>query len=434
MTFLTHLITLVLGLPFGAVTIDALGFADDIVLIADCPCKLQSILDICSKWAKENGMSFNTSKCKVMPLNGANTQARFTMDGTVLDFVSTYKYLGVSLTSKYVTSLFKDHFQTILVKAKNRAAAIKGLGFSKNGFRVETLLRLYKLQVRPLLELCAQSLHYERYSKPSQPNVVGGFAKKFEHHQTQQLKTLINSPRSTSPSIVRLFCGTEPITCRLEFIKLRYFWRTLHGPTDSLSYKILKQRRENFFDSSRGFARDVFNICAKYNIMHIWNALPPPGRLNLRLNVLHYIKRIITSQNLRKDLEDGRARNCCFTKNFLINPFCYQKKYHIVHPFRQANCFSSANGRKRFIKALLHPGTYLDSCPLCGEHTNDICEHMLTKCTRIPDPREKLRRKLILYDYPQTHFPLTKTTIIEHSLTNRLWRKCFAEFLTEVDF
>ena len=116
-------------------------------------------------------------------------------------------------------------------------------------------------------------------------------------------------------------------------------------------------------------------------------------------------------------------------KTFL-STLCYQKKYHIVHPFRQANCFSSANGRKRFIKALLHPGTYLDSCPLCGEHTNDICEHMLTKCTRIPGPREKLHRKLILYDYPQTHFSLTKTAIIEHSLTIRLWRKCLAEFLT----
>ena len=147
-------------------------------------------------------MSFNASKCKVLPLNGANTQVSLTMDGNTLDFVSTYKYLGVTLSSKYVTSLFKDHFQTVLVKSKNRAAAIKGLGFSSNGFRVETVIRLYKLQVRPLLEFCAQSLHYGRYSQPSQPNAMGGFAKNLEHHQTQLLKTLINNPRSTSPSLL----------------------------------------------------------------------------------------------------------------------------------------------------------------------------------------------------------------------------------------
>ena len=175
------------------------------------------MLDICSKWAKANGMSFNTSKCKVMPLNGASTQVNLTMDGNTLAFVTTYKYLGVVLTSTYVTSLFKDHFQSLLLKTKNRTAAIRGLGFSSNGFRVETVIRLYKLQVRPLLEFCAQALHYGRYSQPSHSD---GFAKTLEHHQTQLLKTLINSPRSTSPSIVRLFCGIEPLTCRLEILKL----------------------------------------------------------------------------------------------------------------------------------------------------------------------------------------------------------------------
>ena len=161
---------------------------------------------------------------------------------------------------------------------------------------------------------------------------------------------------------------------------------------------------------------------------------PPPSRLNPGLNVQHYIKKCIISQNLRNDLEDGRTRNGCFTLNYLSNPFNYQKNYHVVLPFRQANCFSSANCRKRFIKALLHPCSYPDRCPLCGEQTPDLCEHMLATCARIPDPREQLHRKLILYDYPTTYLPLTKTDIIERSLTHRLWRKCFAEFLVEVDY
>ena len=147
---------------------------------------------------------------------------------------------------------------------------------------------------------------------------------------------------------------------------------------------------------------------------------PPPSRLNPGLNVQHYIKKLIISQKLRKDLEDGRTRNGCFTLNYLYNPFCYQKNYHLVLPFCQANCFSSANCRKRFIKALLHPCSHLDRCPLCGEQTPDLYEHMLTTCARIPDPREQLHRKLIFYDYPITRFPLTKTDIIERSLTNRL--------------
>ena len=379
-------------------------------------------------------MSFHAAKCKVMILNGGSTQVRFTLDDTVLSIVTTFRYLGVVLTSKYVTNLFKEHFRVALEKARSRASAIRGLGFSKDGFRVKTVVKLYKLQVRPLLEFSAQSLTYSNYSALDKPDAVGCFAKKLEHLQTQLLKILINCPRSTSPAIARLFCGTEPLVGRLEILKARYFWRLLHGPANAICSRILKYRRERFLDCNRGFARDVFNICIKYDIMHIWHGLAPPGGLNRRINPLQYIKRIIISENLRRDLEDGRTRSCCFSKNFLVNPFCYQKSYQIVPPFSSANSFSSANGRRRFIKALLHPCTYLDHCPLCRVQTRDTCEHMLAVCPLIPDPREKLRLELLLYNYPTEYFPLSKSSLIEHSLTNRLWRKCFAEFLANVDF
>ena len=89
--------------------------------------------------------------------------------------------------------------------------------------------------------------------------------------------------------------------------------------------------------------------------------------------------------------------------------------------------------RKHFIKALLHPCSYPEYYPLCGEQTSDICDHLLTTCPRISDPRKKLHLKLTLYNYPANHFPLTKSTVIQLSLTNGVWRKCFADFLREVD-
>ena len=339
-----------LGATVGPVHIPALGFADDIVLISDKPWKLQRMITIASSWARTNSMAFNITKCKVMILNWASTQVRFTLDETVLDIVSTHRYLGVTLSSRYVTNLFKDHFQSILQRARTKAAAIRGLGFSKNGLRIKSSIKLYKLQVRPLLEFCAQSFTYAAYSQPFQPNAVGCFAKELEHLQTQILKTLINCPRSTSPAVVRLFCGTEPLACRLEILKLRYFWRKLNGPADAISSKILKYRRDRVLECTRGFAHEVFNICIKYNTMNTWHGLAPQGTLNRILNPLQYFKRIIISHNLCNDLEDGRTRNCFFSKNFLSNPFRYQKNYHIIQPFSQSNCFSSPNCRKRLSK------------------------------------------------------------------------------------
>ena len=168
--------------------------------------------------------------------------------------------------------------------------------------------------------------------------------------------------------------------------------------------------------------------------MHTWHGLAPPGGFNRIINPLQYIKRIIISKNLRSDLEDGRTRSCCFTKNFLTNPFRYQKDYHIVQPFSSFNSFSSANARKRFIRALLHPCAYVDHCPLCNELTRDVRDHLIAACPRIPDLQKKLCHSLVLYNSPADHFPLCNSSLIEHSLSNRLWRNWFAKFLTEVKF
>ena len=417
------------GATVGSIYIAALLFADDIVLISDKPANLQRLLDICYDWAKKNLMAFHTSKCKIMIFNGGPKHARFTLGSSVLKVVQTHKYLGVTLTSKYVTNIFKDHFQSILEKVKSRVAAIRNFGFSMNGFTIKTNIKLYKLLVRPILEFCAQSLSYARYSQPYILGKLTGFAKKLEHTQTQLLKTLINCPRSTSPAIVRLFCGIEPLACRLEILKLRYYWRLLHSPVDTITHKILNYRKANFLAFNIGFARDAFNICTKYNAIHLWH-----GHAAGDVNPLNSIKRIIISQNLRKDLEIGRTRKCSFATIFLANVFHYQKTYQIVEPFCQAKGFASPDGRKRFVKALLHPCSYLDDCPLCRHKQMDICDHLITSCSRIPNRRKKLILKLKLYNYPAQTFQLNKTNILLNAVDNRLWRKCFTEFLSEIDY
>ena len=90
------------GATIGQIHIAALGF-DDIVLNSDNPQKLQYLLDMCNSWALKNRMTFNTSKCKVRIFNTASQEVKFTLDKEVLEVVTTYKYLGVILTSKHVT-------------------------------------------------------------------------------------------------------------------------------------------------------------------------------------------------------------------------------------------------------------------------------------------------------------------------------------------
>ena len=166
-------------------------------------------------------------------------------------------------------------------------------------------------------------------------------------------------------------------------MKLRYYWRVLHSPADTITNKILIHRKVKLLAFSNGFARDVFNICTKYNVIHLWH-----GHAAGDVNPLNSIRKIIISQNLRKDLETGRTRKCSFASIFLTNVFLYQKTYQIVQPFCQAKGFASQDGRKRFVKALLHPCSYLDICPLCRSKQMDICDHLITSCSRIPNRRK----------------------------------------------
>ena len=61
---LQELNELKMGALVGDIVISALGFIDDIVLIADNTKKPQSVLNICSNWCCRNGMAFNNDNCK----------------------------------------------------------------------------------------------------------------------------------------------------------------------------------------------------------------------------------------------------------------------------------------------------------------------------------------------------------------------------------
>ena len=418
-----------LGATIGDIRISVLGFADDIVLVSDSAENLQALLDICHNWTLKNNMTFKTSKCKVMILNGPYNGTSFLLNNDLLEIVEQYEYLGVLLSSKYITNLFKIHFSSILERAKVRVALISKYGFDQDGLRLDSAIRLYKLQVRPILEYCAQSITFFRYAQPIRPQTIPAFARDLEHFQTQTLKKLTNCPRSTSPAIVRLFCGVEPLFCRLEFLKARYFWKVLHGSPRSITHQILTYRRKNFLEFNKGFAHEVFNICCKYDDINLWHGISAP-----KTNPLIGIRKLIITSNLRKDLEIGRSRKSSFATVFLSNIFLYQKTYHIVEPLKQINFFASSSARKRFFKAILHPCNYSDECFRCRQKTNDMLDHLLTRCIHTLEMRNTLKLELTLYNYPNTHISRKKHQLLEKVLTKRTWLKCFTKFLIDVDF
>ena len=142
--------------------------------------------------------------------------------------------------------------------------------------RPGTALKLYTLLVRPILEYGAQVLIYDHYYLKS--NFVrsarldreADFVKQLEQFQTKALKYLLGCPKSTSPTVVRLMSGIEPLSSRFDLLKLRYFWRISHGDENSIVFKVYKKQRKFFFSTRWGFIHEIFNLCCKYNVIAFW--------------------------------------------------------------------------------------------------------------------------------------------------------------------
>lgn len=80
-----------------------LMYADDIVLTAGSPSDLQRLLHICSKHAELLGLRFGTQKCAVLRWGNTGTLPdgdALTVQGKPIPFATTYRYLGVDLTTE----------------------------------------------------------------------------------------------------------------------------------------------------------------------------------------------------------------------------------------------------------------------------------------------------------------------------------------------
>ena len=203
--------------------VNSLGYADDLALFAESPAGLQKLLKICENWSKENGLEFAPTKSKIIifhPSKCSKKQRKFefSLNGVSLEKVPHFEYLGITLESKgSVTGpgrAYQKHFVAQMDKAERRLGAVRLLGFHKDGLRLKTAIKLYKLLVRPLLEFAAQVLPYNKFQLDE-----------MEKFQCKALRTLFGLFPSVKAETVRLLAGVEPIACRFAVLRANYFHR-----------------------------------------------------------------------------------------------------------------------------------------------------------------------------------------------------------------
>ena len=169
----------------------------------------------------------------------------------------------------------------MLEKAKKRLQCIKHYGFHRDGLRPETAIKMYKLLVRPILEYGAQVLLFYHYYMNARKrrnrnlNKPTDFVERIEKFQNQALKNLLGCPKSSSPAVVRLFSGVEPMASRIDLLQLRYFLKISNSDHNSIAYTVLRVRKKRFLGTKNGFLHEIFNLCCKYDMINLWNGNLP---------------------------------------------------------------------------------------------------------------------------------------------------------------
>ena len=426
-----------LGACVGGVTVSSLGFADDIVLVADSESKMQELIDICETWSSRNGMCFNVTKCKVMVLNGANEQRIWKLFDQTLEVKKLYKYLGVTLSSTRLTSLYTNHFNKIIKKASKRLHCIRHFGFERDGLRPLTSIRMYMVLIRPILEYAAQTLSFRHYyfkttknenNNYDTPTDTESFVSKLEKLQNKLLKHIIPCPRSTPPALVRLFTGVEPMVARIETLKLRYFWKLSHCK-NSLAAQIYRYKRDNFLETDKGFLHEVFTICCKLDCLDIWHGICAPKE-----NPLIRIKKIVQRYYFKRDMAVARASQCLYVSLHINCRPTHQNHYIFEQYFTRPGIFTNATSRSIFLYSLFDTCSFEKQCSWCQSKTFDIVQHKITECKGLSRQRSKLRLTLVLYNVDPSFEFDNKEKMFNLAYRRRLYMKVLCEFLLETSY
>ena len=128
-------------------------FADDILMYRPIDCNsdiihLQDDLQHLSTWSISNGMSFNTSKSKIMHISRKRNLAlpTYFLAGDQLSAVNSVKYLGVTLSAQLT---WNDHIDSVTSSANRILGLIRSIAFNAS---MPAKLCLYKSLVLPVLE------------------------------------------------------------------------------------------------------------------------------------------------------------------------------------------------------------------------------------------------------------------------------------------
>ena len=229
--------------------------------------RLQEDIDKLGSWARKWGMRFQPVKCNTMEISRKRSKVRtsYTLEGSVLEYVSNVKYLGVTISDNLS---WDSHVAAVCSKA-NKTLGLLKRNLSKCPQQVKEVA--YKGLVRPVLEYASAVWDphcirlkddLERVQNRSARFVVGNYCYD-EGSMTGILKQL----------------GWRSLGARRRDTRLLLFYKGQKGkanlPIENLVTPIRRSKHHHSMHFHIPYARtDSYKYSFVPNTVRDWNSLP----------------------------------------------------------------------------------------------------------------------------------------------------------------
>ena len=160
-----------------------ISYADDIIIQSKSKVELQKALNIFAKSCKELGLIISITKTKIMQNNiPMHSQDKFHLNGQILENVSTYRYLGVNISSgnQYVLN-------ELVQVCNQRLKLLKAIARPRFGANIRISKMLYIGYIRSIVDYAAPVLRL--YSDKS--------FKRLEVFQNEAMRVILGCTRTT---------------------------------------------------------------------------------------------------------------------------------------------------------------------------------------------------------------------------------------------
>ena len=154
------------GIMIDTFCLAILLYADDIVLTAPTPEKLQNMLDIVSRWCEKWGMQVNVSKTQILHVRNhqrPRSRFKFFIGNSQLNYTDSYKYLGYTIHE----NLKEDQNVNKLTCAASRSfGRIHSIFKNVGNLGIKSYETLFDSYVEPIMNYASGVWGYRDFTSP----------------------------------------------------------------------------------------------------------------------------------------------------------------------------------------------------------------------------------------------------------------------------